>query len=150
VDGRRLAVAGGSYGGFAALSCATRLPDHWAAAIDICGTSNLVTFAQSVPKAWRRYMRDWVGDPVEERDELLQRSPITYADQLRCPVLIIQGARDPRVVRAESDQMVERIRGAGGNVDYLVFEDEGHGLLKVPNQIRGFRAIAEFLERHLR
>jgi dipeptidyl aminopeptidase/acylaminoacyl peptidase len=149
VDGKRLAVAGGSYGGFAALSCATRLPDHWAAAVDICGTSNLVTFAKSVPPSWRRFMREWVGDPDAERDELLKRSPITYVDQLRCPVLIIQGARDPRVVRAESDQMVERIRAAGGNVDYLVFEDEGHGLLKVPNQVRAFRAIAEFLERHL-
>lgn len=150
VDARRLAVAGGSYGGFAALSCATRLGDHWAAAVDICGTSNLVTFAQSVPPSWRRFMRDWVGDPVEERDELLRRSPISYVDQLRCPVLIIQGARDPRVVKAESDQMVERIRAAGGNVDYLLFEDEGHGLLKVENQIRAFRAIGEFLERHLR
>jgi len=149
VDGKRLAVAGGSYGGFAALSCATRLPDHWAAAVDICGTSNLVTFAKTVPPSWRRFMREWVGDPEEERDELLRRSPITYVDQLRCPMLIIQGAQDPRVVRAESDQMVERIRAAGGNVDYLVFEDEGHGLLKVENQIRGFRAIAEFLERHL-
>jgi len=149
VDTKRIAVAGGSYGGFAALSCATRLPDHWAAAVDICGTSNLVTFAKSVPPSWRRFMRAWVGDPETERDELLKRSPITYVDQLRCPVLIIQGAHDPRVVRAESDQMVERIRAAGGSVDYLVFEDEGHGLLKVPNQIRGFRAIAEFLERHL-
>jgi dipeptidyl aminopeptidase/acylaminoacyl peptidase len=149
VDGKRLAVAGGSYGGFAALSCATRLPQHWAAAVDVCGTSNLVTFAQTVPKAWRRYMRDWVGDPVEEKEELLRRSPISYVDQLRCPVLIIQGARDPRVVRAESDQMVESIRAAGGAVDYLVFDDEGHGLLKVDNQIRAFRAIAGFLERHL-
>jgi len=149
VDAKRLAVAGGSYGGFAALSCATRLPDYWAAAVDICGTSNLVTFAKTAPPSWRRFMREWVGDPEAEREELLKRSPITYVDQLRCPVLIIQGARDPRVVRAESDQMVERIRAAGGNVDYLVFEDEGHGLLKVPNQIRAYRAIAEFLERHL-
>ena len=149
VNGRRIAVAGGSYGGFAALSCATRLPDHWAAAVDICGTSNLVTFAKSVPASWRRFMREWVGDPDEEREELLKRSPISYVDRLRCPMLIIQGARDPRVVRAESDQMVERIRAAGGNVDYLVFEDEGHGLLKVDNQVRAFRAIADFLERHL-
>lgn len=149
VDTKRLAVAGGSYGGFAALSCATRLPDHWAAAVDICGTSNLVTFAKSVPPSWRRFMREWVGDPEADRAELLKRSPITYVDQLRCPMLIIQGARDPRVVRAESDQMVERIRAAGGSVDYLVFEDEGHGLLKVKNQLRAFRAIAEFLERHL-
>jgi len=149
VDGKRLAVAGGSYGGFAALSCATRLPDHWAAAVDTCGTSTLVTFAKSAPKSWQRFMREWVGDPVAERDELLRRSPITYVDQLRCPILIVQGARDPRVVRAESDQMVERIRGAGGSVDYLVFEDEGHGFLKVDNQIRAFRAIAQFLERHV-
>ena len=109
-----------------------------------------MTFAKSVPKSWHRFLRDWVGDPEVERDELLKRSPISYVDQLRCPVLIIQGARDPRVVKAESDQMVERIRAAGGSVDYLVFEDEGHGLLKVENQIHAFRAIGEFLERHLR
>ena len=149
VDGNRIAVAGGSYGGFAALSCATRLPQHWAAAVGICGTSNLVTFARTVPKYWRRFMRDWLGDPEKEQDELLRRSPITYVDQLRCPVLIVQGAQDPRVVKAESDQMVERIRASGGQVDYLVFEDEGHGFLKTGNQIRAYRAIAQFLLRHL-
>jgi len=149
VDGARLAVAGSSYGGFAALSCATRLPHLWAAAIDICGTSNLVTFAQSAPKSWRRFMRDWVGDPIEERDELLRRSPITYAHQLKCPVLVVQGAQDPRVVKAESDQMVEKIRAAGGRVDYLVFPDEGHGFLKTENQVRAHRAIAQFLLRHV-
>jgi dipeptidyl aminopeptidase/acylaminoacyl peptidase len=149
VDGQRLAVAGGSYGGFAALSCATRLPEHWAAAVDVCGPSNLVTFAQSVPKSWQRFMRDWVGDPREEKDELLRRSPITYVDRLRCPLLVVQGAHDPRCVQAESDQMVARIRERGGTVDYLVFEDEGHGFLKTENQVRAFRAIGEFLLRHV-
>ena len=126
------------------------MPSVSAAAVDICGPSNLVTFAKSVPPSWKRFMREWVGDPEEERDELLRRSPISYVEKLRCPMLVIQGARDPRVVKAESDQMIERIRAAGGSVDYLLFEDEGHGLLKVDNQIRAYRAIADFLERHLR
>jgi len=149
VDERRIAVAGGSYGGFAALSCASRLPDYWAAAVDVCGPSNLVTFAKSVPESWRRFMRDWVGDPEEERDELLRRSPITYAEDIRCPLLVIQGAQDPRVVKAESDQLVESLRARGGTVDYLVFEDEGHGLLKKANEHRAYKTITEFLLKHL-
>jgi dipeptidyl aminopeptidase/acylaminoacyl peptidase len=145
VDPERLAVAGGSYGGFAALSCATRLPEHWSAAVDVFGPSNLVTFARSVPPSWRRFMREWVGDPDEEAAELIRRSPITYVDALRCPLLVIQGARDPRVVKAESDQMVARIRENGGAVEYLVFDDEGHGFMQKSNERRAFQTIADFL-----
>jgi dipeptidyl aminopeptidase/acylaminoacyl peptidase len=149
VDGRRLAVSGFSYGGFAALSCATRLPEHWAAAVDVFGPSNLVTYALSTPKSWHRFMRGWVGDPVEEQEDLRCRSPITYAERIRCPLLVIQGAHDPRVVRSESDQLVGRIREMGGTVEYLVFEDEGHGFLKRENKLRAGEAITGFLLRHL-
>jgi dipeptidyl aminopeptidase/acylaminoacyl peptidase len=149
VDGKRLGVFGGSYGGFATLSCATRLPDYWAAAVDIVGPSNLVTFAKAVPPFWKRMMKEWVGDPDEDRDFLMQRSPITYVDQLNCPILIIQGANDPRVVKNESDQMVARLKSLGRTVEYVVFDDEGHGFTKRANELKAWRATADFLEKHL-
>lgn len=149
VDGDRLGVFGGSFGGFATLSCVTRLPDCWAAAVDIVGPSNLVTFTRSVPPSWKRFMQKWVGDPDEDTDELMARSPIRYVDQVRAPLLVIQGANDPRVVKPESDQMVERLRANGATVDYLVFEDEGHGFTKVANSLRAFKATGAWFLQHL-
>ncbi|HLN63800.1 MAG TPA: S9 family peptidase [Symbiobacteriaceae bacterium] len=149
VDGERLGVWGGSFGGFATLSCASRLPGYWACAVDFCGPSNLVTFAGSVPEHWKPVMKGWVGDPEEDREMLLERSPITYVDQIRCPLMVVQGATDPRVVKAESDQMVERLRALGREVEYLVFEDEGHGFTRRTNQLKGYGAMADFLIKHL-
>ena len=113
VDSARLGVFGGSFGGFATLSCISRLPEYWAAAVDIVGPSNLVTFAKAVPPTWQRMMAEWVGDPETEADFLLSRSPITYVDQIRAPLFVIQGANDPRVVQGESDQIVELLRQRG-------------------------------------
>lgn len=149
VDPTRIGVFGGSFGGFATLSAVSRLPDYWAAAVDIVGPSNLITFVRAVPPTWRRFMAKWVGDPEEDRDLLIERSPITFADQIRAPLLVIQGANDPRVVKGESDQMVERLRARGVPVEYLVFEDEGHGFTRRANQLRAFRATADFFVRHL-
>lgn len=139
---------GGSYGGYAALMCATRLPDYWAAAVDIVGPSNLVTFTKAVPPTWRPMMRDSVGDPETEAEMLLARSPITYLDDLKCPLLVIQGANDPRVVRTESDQLVDLLRSRGHPIEYLVYPDEGHGFTKRANQVSASRAAADFLLRH--
>jgi dipeptidyl aminopeptidase/acylaminoacyl peptidase len=149
VDAGRLAVYGGSFGGFATLSAMTRLPEYWACGVDIVGPSNLVTFARAVPPFWRHMMKKWVGDPDEDRDLLVERSPITYVEDVRAPLLVLQGARDPRVVQAESDQMVDRLRGLGREVEYHVFEDEGHGFTKHANQVRAYRLVADFLERRL-
>ena len=149
VDPKRLGVFGGSYGGFATLSCVTRLPDYWAAAVDIVGPSNLVTFAKAVPPTWRRFMADWVGDPETEAEFLMERSPITYVDQVKAPLYIIQGANDPRVVKSESDQIVERLRTRGIDVKYDVYDDEGHGFTKRENEHKAMRDTAEFLEKHL-
>ena len=149
VDADRIAVFGGSYGGFATLTCVTRLPEYWAAGVDIVGPSNLVTFAKAVPPTWKRYMAQWVGDPETEEEFLLERSPITYVENVRAPLLVLQGAQDPRVVKPESDQMVERLRELGREVEYVVFEDEGHGYTKRANQIRAFRLASDWLERHL-
>jgi dipeptidyl aminopeptidase/acylaminoacyl peptidase len=149
VDGDRLGVYGGSYGGFATLTCTTRLPEYWTAAVDVFGPSNLVTFARAVPPQWLRFMAQWVGDPETEQEFLLERSPITYVDQVRAPLLVLQGAKDPRVVQSESDQMVERLRELGREVEYVVFEDEGHGFTRYANELRASRLACEWLERHL-
>ena len=149
VDRKRVGVFGGSYGGFASLSCVTRLPDYWAVGVDIFGPSNLVTFAKAVPPTWRRLLDRELGNPESDADFLLERSPITYVENVKAPLLVIQGATDPRVVKGESDQMVEKLRSLGRELEYVVFEDEGHGFAKRANQIRAFKLSADWLEKHL-
>lgn len=149
VDAGRIGVYGGSFGGFATLSCVSRLPGYWAAAVDLVGPSNLVTFAKAVPPTWRRMMAQWVGDPETEADFLMERSPITYVDRIETPLFVIQGANDPRVVKPESDQIVAKLRERGVEVRYDVYEDEGHGFTKRENEQQAFRDIAAFLEEHL-
>lgn len=149
VDSKRIGVYGGSFGGFATLSAVSRLPEYWAAAVDLVGPSNLVTFAKAVPPTWRRMMAQWVGDPETEVDFLMERSPITYVDQIKAPLFVIQGANDPRVVKPESDQIVERLRSRGVEVRYDVYEDEGHGFTKRANELKAMKDIAMFLEERL-
>ena len=149
VDAERIGVYGGSYGGFAVLTCVTRLPDYWAAAVDIFGPSNLVTFAKAVPPTWKRFIARFVGDPETEVDFLMERSPITYVENVKTPLLVIQGATDPRVVKGESDQLVEKLEELGREVEYVVFDDEGHGFTKRPNELKAYRLAADWLERHL-
>ena len=150
VDPSRVGLFGGSFGGFATLSCVSRLPDLWAAAVSIVGPSNLVTFVSSVPPTWRRLMAEWVGDVESEQDFLRERSPITYADDIVTPLFVIQGANDQRVVRAESDQIVERLRTRGVDVRYDVYPDEGHGFAKRANESKALSDAAEFLIDYLR
>lgn len=149
LDPTRLGVFGGSFGGFATLGCVTRLPEYWKVGVDVVGPSNLLTFVRTVPPFWTRFMDQWVGNPDVEGDFLRERSPITYIDNLRADLLIIQGANDPRVNKAESDQMVERLRAQGRGVEYMVFDDEGHGFTKRANQLRAMGAAGQFLVSHL-
>jgi dipeptidyl aminopeptidase/acylaminoacyl peptidase len=149
VDADRIGVFGGSYGGFAVLTCVTRLPDYWAAAVDIFGPSNLITAAKAVPPTWRRMMKRFMGDPDEDADLLRERSPLTYIENMKTPLLVIQGAKDPRVVKSESDQLVEKLRSLGREVEYVVFEDEGHGFTKRQNEVKALKLAADWLERHL-
>ncbi len=150
IDPTRLGVFGGSFGGFATLSCVTRLPEYWKVAVDLFGPSNLLTFVRTVPPHWVRFMNQWVGNPDRETDFLRERSPITYIDNVRADLLVIQGANDPRVNKAESDQMVERLRASGGKVEYIVFEDEGHGFTRRSNELLATKAAGRFLVAHLR
>ncbi len=145
VDVKRIAVYGASFGGFATLSAMTRLPDYWRCGIDLVGPSNLVTFVKAVPPHWRAEMKEWLGDPEEDFDFLMSRSPITYVENMKAPLLVLQGANDPRCVKPESDQMVEKLRSIGVDVEYHVFEDEGHDFSKRANQLKAYRLIAAFL-----
>src|SRR6266508_414178 len=149
VDPDRIGVFGGSYGGFATLSCLSRLPEYWACGVSIVGPSNLVTLARSVPPTWRPMMAAWVGDPDTEAEFLMSRSPVTYVDAIRAPLFVIQGANDPRVVKAESDQIVDALRARGVEVRYDVYEDEGHGFTKRENEVKALADVAEFLIAHL-
>jgi len=150
VDPERIGVYGGSYGGFGALSCLARLPEiNWAAGVDRCGISNLVTLATASPPALKSLVALVIGDPVADAEFLLARSPVTYADQIRAPLFIIQGANDPRVPQAESDQMVARLRQRGVEVRYDVYPDEGHAFMKAENQVKADSDAAEFLIAHL-
>lgn len=150
LDVSRTGVVGRSYGGYMSLTLAARHPELWSAAIDMFGPFDLVTFSERIPETWKPYFALALGDPVTERDFLLERSPATHMHQLLCPLLVIQGKNDPRVVERESRDLVERLRGSGKNVEYLLFEDEGHDVLKYANRVRCYNAITEFFEKHLR
>lgn len=150
VDPNRIAVYGGSFGGFATLSCLTRIPQYFCCGVDIMGPSNLITFAKTVPEHWKPLMNTLLGDPEKDHNLLVERSPLTYIDNIKAPLLVIQGANDPRVVKSESDQIVDALRSKGVEVEYIVFDDEGHGFSKRRNMIKAFKSAAEFLIKHLK
>lgn len=151
-DPARVAIFGGSYGGYAALVGATMTPDLFRCAVSVVGPSNLITFIQSIPPYWSSYLsmlHRRVGHPEADADFLLSRSPLSHVDRIRIPLLIAQGANDPRVKRAESEQIVAALREKGIEHEYLLFEDEGHGFARPENRL-AFYAVAErFLARHL-
>ncbi len=149
LDTKRAGVVGRSYGGFMTLTLATRYPELWKAAVDMFGPYDLTTFADRVPETWKPYIAMLVGDPITERDFLLEHSPVTYLDNLACPLLVIQGKNDPRVVEPESAALVETLRGKGKAVEYLMFEDEGHDVLKYDNRVRCYNAIVDFFAAQL-
>ncbi|SCL44288.1 Dipeptidyl aminopeptidase/acylaminoacyl peptidase [Micromonospora citrea] len=150
VDSTRIGVMGASYGGFSVLSCLSRLSDlNWAAGVDLYGPSNLVTLAKASPPTWRSVVAIVIGDPDADAEQLLARSPVTHADKIRAPLMVIQGANDPRVPKSESDQIVTRLRDRGVEVRYEVFLDEGHGFTRRENQERAFANAGEFLLEHL-
>jgi len=149
VDGKKLAVCGSSFGGFGTLSCLARLPQYWKAGVDIFGPSNLITTVTTAPAHWKVGDRELIGDPEKEEEFLKERSPITYIDNITADLLVIHGTNDPKVVKDESDQIVARLRNMGRNVEYMIFDDEGHGFTKYPNMIKANKVTAEFLAKRL-
>ena len=148
-DQKRLAVYGGSYGGFATLMCVTRIPDLWRCAVDVFGVANLITMIENAQPNWRRFLARWIGDVERDREKLVERSPITHIENVRCPMLILQGENDPRVPQEESDQVVERLRALGRRVEYVVYPGEGHGFTKRANAEDAYSRIVKFLTREL-
>ena len=154
-DPDRVAIFGGSYGGYASLVGVTFTPDTFAAAIDYVGISDLANFMRTLPPIARPHLANnwhkYVGDPEDPRQlaDMMTRSPITKVDQIRTPLLVIQGANDVRVVQAESDNLVTALRARGVEVDYLVQADEGHGAVNSENVFRMWHVISGFLSRHL-
>jgi len=132
------------------LTCVTKAPDIWRCAVDIFGPANLFTFLNSIPEYWKPATIELVGNAEKDTELLKERSPINFVDNIRCPIFVVQGANDPRVVKAESDQMVEKLKSQNKIAEYLVLEDEGHGFSKVSNQIRVWEKICDFLNRYMK
>jgi pimeloyl-ACP methyl ester carboxylesterase len=149
LDVERAGVVGRSYGGYMTLMLASRFPDLWRGAVDMFGPYDLFTMLERIPETWKPYFRLVMGDPERDRDFFEDRSPRTKISDLSCPLLVIQGRNDPRVVEHESRDLVEELRGLGKDVEYLVFEDEGHDVLKLPNRVRCYEAIAGFFSERL-
>jgi dipeptidyl aminopeptidase/acylaminoacyl peptidase len=151
-DPDRVAIYGGSYGGYAALVGATFTPDLFCCAVDIVGPSNLITFIETIPPYWSTFLsmlKERIGDPETEPDFLKSRSPLTFADRIHIPLLIAQGANDPRVKQAESEQIVAALAAKEIPHEYLLFPDEGHGFAKPENRLKFYAAAEHFLATHL-
>jgi len=150
VDVQRAGVIGRSYGGYMTLTLAGRHPELWRAAVDMFGPYDLLTFMERIPETWKPYFALTLGDADRDRDFLVERSPRTHIGNIACPLLVIQGQNDPRVVERESHDLVDELRSRGKDVDYLVFEDEGHDVLKLQNRVRCYEKITTFFSEQLR
>lgn len=150
IDSSRRAVVGRSYGGYMTLMLATRHPDLWQAACDMFGPYNLITFVERLPESWAAQFYISIGHPKKDADFLKERSPSTYMDNLTAPLLVIQGKNDPRVVERESKDIVDRLNASGMHVEYLMFEDEGHDVLKFKNKVTVYNRIVSFFKENLR
>lgn len=152
LDVSRSAVVGRSYGGYMTLTLAGRHPGLWSAACDMFGPYDLLTFSERIPETWKPYFSKSLADPAtpQGKDFLIERSPKTYLAALSCPLLVIQGRNDPRVVAKESEELVEDLQKKGKQVELLIFEDEGHDMLKYANRVRCYNAITDFFTRILK
>jgi len=151
-DPDKIAIVGGSYGGYAALAGAAFTPDLFCCAVDIVGPSNLITLIETIPPYWAPLIAQFhrrVGDPATDQEFLWSRSPLSVAEQIRIPLLIAQGANDPRVKQAESEQIVAALEKAGIEHAYMLFPDEGHGFAKPENRLTFYAAADKFLSRYL-
>ncbi len=151
-DPRRICIYGGSYGGYATLEGLVKTPDLYACGVDYVGVSNLFTFMKTIPPYWKPFlamMQEMVGDPEKDKARLAEASPALNADRIKAPLLIAQGARDPRVNKDESDQMVAALKKRGIDVPYIVKDNEGHGFHNEENQFDFYEAMEKFLAKYL-
>lgn len=151
-DPGRIGIYGGSYGGYAVLAGLAFTPELYACGVDYVGVSNIFTLLETIPPYWelgRQMLYEQIGHPEKDRELLKSVSPVFHADNIRAPLFVAQGANDPRVKKAESDQIVEALRRRGVDVEYMVKDNEGHGFLNEENRFEFYRAMERFLARHL-
>jgi dipeptidyl aminopeptidase/acylaminoacyl peptidase len=148
-DPTRIAVMGGSYGGFMTLAAVTNYPDLWAAGVDIVGIANWRTFLENTGPFRRKHREAEYGNLEEDGEFLDSISPIHKADAIRAPMIILHGANDPRVPVGESEQIVAILHDREVPVVYHRYPDEGHGLVKLPNKVHGYTAIGDFLDEYV-
>ncbi|OCA86070.1 peptidase S9 [Bacillus sp. FJAT-27225] len=153
IDGEKIGIIGGSYGGFMVLAALAFRPDEFKVGVDIFGVSNWERTLKSIP-AWWESFRDALykkmGDPYTQTDYIRSISPLFHADKINKPLIVLQGANDPRVLQVESDEIVQALQKNNVPVEYIVFPDEGHGFMKKENRIKGYGAVLEFLNTYLK
>lgn len=152
-DQKRVGIYGGSFGGYATLTGITKTPELYAAAVDYVGVSNMFSFLGSIPPYWetmRNLLNERVGDVEKDKEMLKQVSPLFHVDKIVTPLFVAQGANDPRVNKAESDQIVEALKKRGVQVDYMVKDDEGHGFTNEENLIDFYNTMIKFLDKYLK
>ncbi len=153
IDSTQIGIMGGSYGGYMVMRAMTHTPDEFAVGVNIFGVTNWIRTLRSIPPWWESFkvaLYEEMGDPYSaDSVRHYNISPLFHADQVENPVMVLQGAQDPRVLQVESDEMVEAIEAQGVPVEYVLFEDEGHGFVKKENQIEGYGQILEFLDQYL-
>ncbi len=153
IDGTRIGIIGGSYGGYMVAAALAFTPDTFDAGIDIFGVTNWVRTLKSIPPWWgsfRASLYDELGDPATDEARLARISPLFHAENIKKPLLVVQGVNDPRVLKVESDELVEKVRANGVPVAYVVFPDEGHGFRKRANRIAASEAYVAFLDKYLK
>ncbi len=153
VDEKKIGIAGGSYGGYMVLAALAFKPEEFAVGVDLFGVSNWVRTLESIPPYWESFRKSLykeIGDPSKDKENLRAISPLFHADQIVKPLIVLQGANDPRVIKPESDEIVENIKKRNGVVEYVLFDNEGHGFTKKANEIRAYKAILDFLDRYLK
>jgi Dipeptidyl aminopeptidases/acylaminoacyl-peptidases len=153
VDARKIGIAGGSYGGYMVLAALTFKPDEFVVGVDLFGVSNWVRTLQSIPPYWEAFRKSLykeIGDPNTDLENLKAISPLFHAENITKPLIVLQGVNDPRVIKAESDEIVENIKKRNGVVEYVLFDNEGHGFTKKANEMRAYKAILDFLDRYLK
>jgi len=153
VDPAKIGIMGGSYGGYMTLAALTLKPKEFKVGVDLFGVANWIRTLESIPPYWeseREALYKEIGDPKTDRDMLMTISPLFNADKIERPLMVLQGANDPRVLKVESDEMVAAVKKKGVTVEYIVFPDEGHGFTKKKNQIEGYGAVLRFLDTYLK
>ena len=153
VDTSKIGIIGGSYGGYMVLAALAFKPDEFVVGVDLFGVSNWVRTLESIPPYWesfRKALYKELGDPKTDLENLKAISPLFHPDKIVKPLMVLQGKNDPRVIKPESDEIVDAVKKKGGVVEYVVFDNEGHGFTKKANEIRGYKAILDFLDKYLR